>query len=240
VVDPGDARPVNAALQQLQLTLSGIVVTHHHSDHIGGVQALAAQHQVPVWGPRAELHRIDGITHAVSEGDEVWLEAIDVHLQVIEVPGHTSGHIAYYARQAPGRDAPLLLCGDTLFSAGCGRLFEGTPQQMMQSLAKLAALPSSTQVFCTHEYTLSNLAFSCAAEPHNTARDEHHAWCKAQRAAGLPTLPSTLATERVINPFLRCSEPQTIRAMQAHTGHTLNTPIEVFTAMREWKNTFRA
>lgn len=238
VIDPGDAQAVNKALAQHALRLCGIVVTHHHADHVGGVVPLTQQHRCPVWGPAREA--IEGMTHPLYEGDVITLDAIDVSLRVIDVPGHTAGHIAYYAAAAPGRDTPLLFCGDTLFSAGCGRLFEGTPAQMMHSLAKLAALPANTEVYCTHEYTLSNLAFAGAAEPDNAVRDTHLLWCQAQRALGLPTLPSTMAMELSINPFLRCDSPSLIAQTQTHADHALLTPLEVFTALREWKNQFRA
>ncbi len=237
VVDPGDAAAVKVVLAERKLALKGIVVTHHHSDHVGGVLELAREYHCPVWGPRAE--RIEGLTHTLAEGDVITLDALDLSLRVIEVPGHTSGHIAYYAATVPGRSAPLLLCGDTLFSAGCGRLFEGTPQQMMHSLAKLGALPARTEVYCTHEYTLSNLAFAKAADPHNAARDEYLAWCQSQRERNQPTLPSSIAREIAINPFLRCDEASVASAIRVHTNASLTTPLEIFTAMREWKNNFR-
>jgi hydroxyacylglutathione hydrolase len=237
VVDPGDAAAVKAALHARGLTLKGIVVTHHHSDHVGGVIELAAQYRCPVWGPSAE--RIEGLTHQLIEGDVITLDAIELLLRVIEVPGHTSGHIAYYADSAPGRNAPLLLCGDTLFSAGCGRLFEGTPEQMMHSLAKLSALPGNTEVYCTHEYTVSNLAFSKVADPHNISRDEYLDWCIQQRQHGQPTLPSNIARECSINPFLRCDVPEVRSALAQQAQRPIYSSLEAFALMREWKNNFR-
>jgi hydroxyacylglutathione hydrolase len=237
VVDPGDAAPVIAALRSRQLQLAAILVTHHHGDHVGGLRDLLDRWPVPVHGPAREP--IAGVSHRLNEGDEVAVYALDARFRVLDVPGHTAGHIAYYAERLPGRAAPALFCGDTLFSAGCGRLFEGTAAQMMQSLAKLAALPADTEVYCTHEYTLSNLAFAAAAEPVNAARDAYAAWCRGRRDALQPTLPSSIGREKAINPFLRCELRPVADAVTAHAGTALPTALDVFAAMRQWKNSFR-
>ena len=232
VVDPGDAAPVTAALDAMDLRLAGILVTHHHGDHTGGIATLHERLEGPVWGPATE--RIPGPFLPMADGDT--LEALGLRFAVMHVPGHTAGHIAY--RQLDAGEAPLLFCGDTLFSAGCGRLFEGTPAQMAHSLARLAALPPATRVCCTHEYTLANLRFAAAVEPGNAAVAEHQARCLALREAGQPTLPSTVAVERQINPFLRCSEPEVV-ASALREGAAGNDALSVFTALREWKNRFR-
>jgi hydroxyacylglutathione hydrolase len=235
VVDPGDATPVVEALKHHRLQLAGILVTHHHPDHTGGVDALRpwlAATEGVVHGPARE--RIPEPFVRLQDGDNVGL--LGLHFEVIDVPGHTAGHIAYAQRGAVQR--PLLFCGDTLFSAGCGRLFEGTPAQMSASLAALAALPDDTQVCCTHEYTLSNLRFAAAVEPANDEITTHRAHCDALRAAGTPTLPSTMGLERRINPFLRCTEPAVVAAARRE-GASDDEPVAVLAALREWKNRFR-
>lgn len=231
VVDPGDAAPVVEALGRLDLQLAGILVTHHHADHVGGVDALRDLLQGPVYGPARE--RIPSPFTPLKEGDAV--EVLGLHFDVLDVPGHTAGHIAYVQRDAGG--APLLFCGDTLFSGGCGRLFEGTPAQMHDSLSKLAALPADTRVCCTHEYTLSNLRFAAAVEPASDALMRYRAQCEAMRARGQPTLPSNIGQERSINPFLRCAEPAVVRAARAQ-GAADDSPVAVLAALREWKNRF--
>ncbi len=232
VVDPGDAAPVEAALEQRGLRLAGILVTHHHADHVGGVDRLRSRLDGPVWGPAREA--IPAPFVALQDG--ALIEVLGRRFQVIDVPGHTAGHIAYFELGAPR--APLLFCGDTLFSAGCGRLFEGTPAQMAASLARLTALPGDTRVCCTHEYTLSNLRFAQAVEPDNLAVQGHTARCMTIRSTGEPTLPSTLALELEINPFLRCSEPAVAAAALAQ-GADSTQPVAVLAALREWKNRFR-
>ena len=236
VVDPGDAGPVHAALDSLQLTLEAILVTHHHADHVGGVDALRGRLQGPVFGPARE--RMPAPFTPLQDGAVIHL--LGGHWRVLDVPGHTAGHIAY-VQQAPSGarlQSPLLFCGDTLFSAGCGRLFEGTPAQMLQSLAILASLPAETQVCCTHEYTLSNLKFAAAVEPGNAAVLTHIHESQARRAKQQPTLPSTLALELQINPFLRCRVPAVAASARAQ-GASSDDPLEVFTVLREWKNRFR-
>ncbi len=232
VVDPGDAAPVHAALDALGLGLAGILVTHHHMDHVGGVDALRGRLQGPVHGPAREA--IPAPFQALHDGDTI--EVLGLRFKVLAVPGHTAGHIAYMQSEADA--APILFCGDTLFSAGCGRLFEGTPAQMLHSLARLAALPGDTRVCCTHEYTLSNLRFAAAVEPGNDAITVHTRDCHAWRAAGQPTLPSSIAQELRINPFLRCAEPE-VRATAQTQGAGGDDPLRVFTALREWKNRYR-
>jgi hydroxyacylglutathione hydrolase len=231
VVDPGDAGPVLTALDAQQLRLKGILVTHHHADHTGGVAALMPRLQGPVWGPAAEEMPVQVIP--MREGDEA--QVLGRRFRVLEVPGHTAGHIAYVEQ---GSDEPLLFCGDTLFSAGCGRLFEGTPQQMHASLARLASLPDETRVCCAHEYTLSNLRFAHAVEPANDDVVRHRQWCEGERATGRPTLPSRISRERRINPFLRCDVPGVIAAARAHGARDDSGPA-VFAALRRWKDQFR-
>lgn len=227
VVDPGDAAPVRDFIALHDLTLAAVLITHHHADHVGGLAGLSPA--CPVYGPARE--DIAGITHPVQAPDLVSIPEFELTLQVLDVPGHTRGHIAYYT---PG----VLFCGDTLFSAGCGRLFEGTPAQMFNSLNTLAALPDDTQVYCTHEYTLANLAFAQAAEPENPARDRWLEECRTRRSAGEPTLPSSIAREKTVNPFLRPDSPSVRNALARHTGHTPVDTLDAFTALRAWKNTF--
>lgn len=234
VVDPGDAAPVHAALAAHGLRLTAILLTHHHADHIGGVPSLLAEWQVPVFGPRND--GIGAVTEPLGEGDRVRVPGLELELEVLDVPGHTLGHIAYAGR-APG--ARWLFCGDTLFGAGCGRLFEGTPRQMADSLAKLAALPDDTLVYCAHEYTMSNLRFAQAVEPGNAQLTARVRDDGARRAAGQPTLPSTVGLERATNPFLRCTEPRIVQSLvEAGRARPDAAPSEVFAALREWKNTF--
>jgi hydroxyacylglutathione hydrolase len=232
VVDPGDAAPVHAALDEHGLDLAGILVTHHHADHVGGLLALAARCRGPILGPADEPMPLS--VRPVVDGDRPRLMGLD--WQVLRVPGHTSGHLAFFA-EPPGQ-SPLLFCGDTLFSAGCGRLFEGTPAQMHGSLQRLAALPDATRVCCAHEYTLSNLRFAAAVEPANADVREHLDHCTALRARGALTLPAELGRERRINPFLRCTEPTVIAAARLQ-GAPADDPVNVFATLRTWKNGFR-
>ena len=233
VVDPGDAAPVLAALAANRLTLAAILLTHHHADHVGGVLALAdAYPGVPVYGPAREA--IAGLTHPLAEGDQVELAQLQLALEVIDVPGHTLGHIAYHAATAE-----LLFCGDTLFAGGCGRLFEGTPAQMSQSLAKLASLPPATAVYCAHEYTLSNLRFAVAVEPGNAALRERVATETAKRERHQPTVPSTIALERATNPFLRCDQAEIVESLQKAGRLPNMSEVAVFAALREWKNVYK-
>jgi hydroxyacylglutathione hydrolase len=234
VVDPGDAAPVKEALHQRGLTLTAILVTHHHADHIGGIDELQTGH-IPVYGPRHELIR--GITHRVGEGDVVRWHGLDIH--VLDTPGHTAGHITYVVDRAPDQTPidPIAFVGDTLFSAGCGRLFDGRMEQLHQSLNRLRALPDETRVCAAHEYTLGNLRFAKAVEPHNPHLDAYQAQCEALRARQLPTLPGIMRTEKAINPFLRCTEPEVVSSAMQH-GAKDTSPEAVFAALRQWKNTF--
>jgi hydroxyacylglutathione hydrolase len=230
-VDPGDAAPILDALAQHKLTLAAILLTHHHADHVGGVPRLLQHTKVPVYGPRNDA--IAAVTVTLAEGDRVDLPELPLQLSVLDVPGHTRGHIAYVA-QAQG----WLFCGDTLFAGGCGRLFEGTPAQMMQSLQKLGALPSDTQVYCAHEYTMANLRFASAAEPDNAALRQRVADEQAKRDRGQPTVPSTIALERQTNPFLRHEAGGVVKTLREHGLPAGATPLEAFAALREWKNNF--
>ncbi|MFZ9260892.1 MAG: hydroxyacylglutathione hydrolase [Limnohabitans sp.] len=232
VVDPGDAEPVLKALSQQKATLRAILVTHHHADHVGGVQDLQAATGARVLAPAAE-----GLSfphESLSGGDT--LELLGLKLQVIDVPGHTAGHIAYWIPASPL--GPVLFCGDTLFSGGCGRIFEGTPAQMLQSMDTLAALPADTLVCCAHEYTLSNLAFAKAVEPDNAALLQYDTACQAMRQAGRPTLPSSIGLERLVNPFLRSREHSVVEAVQRHDP-AARDDVSVFAALRSWKNNFK-
>ncbi len=231
VVDPGDSHVVFEAIQRLGLRLEAILVTHHHNDHTGGVAALRDATGAQVFGPLLEsmpepLTRLRG-------GDVI--EPLGLRLQVIDVPGHTAGHIAFYAE--PVGQAPLLFCGDTLFSAGSGRLFEGTPAQMLVSLGKLAALPDNTRVCCAHEYTASGLVFARAVEPDNQALISYQDQVRSLREQNRPTLPSSIGLEKAINPFLRTHLAGVIRAVRQFDPDALD-PVRVFAALRTWKNQF--
>lgn len=236
VVDPGDAAPVLGYLQRTQLTLTAILLTHHHDDHVGGVTALQAANSgrtIPVYGPIGS--GIATVTHAAAEGDTVELAEPAASLRVLAVPGHTLDHIAYYLVSG---NVPRVFCGDTLFAGGCGRLFEGTPEQMLTSLDKLAALPPQTWVHCAHEYTLSNLRFAQAVEPGNVALQQWVVQAKALRQQNVPTVPTTLAHEHQTNPFLRCESPEVIASVTRQAGDLASTRQAYFTALREWKNVF--
>jgi hydroxyacylglutathione hydrolase len=232
VVDPGDAKPVLLALKQHALALTSILVTHHHADHTGGVDALRQATGAKVFGPATE--RIPEPFTPLRGNDTV--NVLDLAFQVLDVPGHTAGHIAFYTPDVNGK--PLLFCGDTLFSGGCGRLFEGTPAQMLASLDTLAALPGNTQVCCTHEYTLGNLRFALAVEPGNADLVAYQAHCAQLREAGQPTLPTSIAQERLINPFLRTRQAAVIAAAR-HFDTAAHDETSVFAALRQWKNQFK-
>ena len=234
VVDPGDAHVVHEKLKALGLTLGGILITHHHPDHTGGINALLNTYAVPVYGPHSP--HIPQIDQPQSQGSRITLA--DTSFTVLEIPGHTLDHIAFFAE--PTNEAPLVFAGDTLFTAGCGRIFEGTAEQMYTSLEKLNALPSNTRVYCAHEYTLSNLAFAAAVEPDNAAIQNKITTDTAKRAANTPTVPSTLKVERETNPFLRCSSPHVIAAANNRVEQELKQAVDVLREIRHWKDNFKA
>jgi hydroxyacylglutathione hydrolase len=227
VVDPGDAQPVTEYLAREGLTLAAILATHHHPDHTGGIAELVAARKVPVFGPRGEP--IPALTHPVGQDDRVEIPELAAAFSVLAIPGHTRAHVAYYGLGS-------LFCGDTLFACGCGRVFEGTPAQMHASLAKLAALPDQTKVYCGHEYTLANIRFARSVEPGNAELAAREQRAQSLRSAGRPTLPSTLGEERATNPFLRCAAPAVVESANKYLGARLGDPVSVFAALREWKN----
>ncbi len=227
-VDPGDAHPVEQELAR-GLQLAGILITHRHADHVGGVAALSRERRIPVFGPATETVPVP--VQTLREGDIAAFDDLGLTFKVLDVPGHTVGHIAYVGHGA-------LFSGDTLFSAGCGRLFEGTPEQMTRSLAKLASLPDETLVYCGHEYTVNNLKFALAVEPGNEESVEYLAECRERRTRGEATVPSTMRRERNVNPFLRCDRQSVKQAAEARARRRLQNHIEVFAVIREWKDGF--
>ncbi len=236
VVDPGEAAPVLAALDAAGLRLAGILVTHHHGDHVGGLRDLQPHLQGQIWGPAREVMPLPCVP--CTAGDSV--ELLGQRFRVLDIPGHTAGHIAFHLAEPSDGSAPILFCGDTLFSGGCGRIFEGTPAQMWDSLQSLAALPGNTRVCCAHEYTLSNLRFAQVIEPGNAALQDYRSWCEAQRAGGQPTLPSSIAQELAINPFLRCAQPAVRAAAAQQQALAADADsVSVFATLRQWKNDFR-
>ena len=222
-VDPGAAEPLQAWLAEHHCELVGILITHHHHDHTGGLPALA-QAGLPIYGPQGVKH----VNHELHGGET--LQLFDKAFQVIATPGHTLDHLSYYG-------ADLLFCGDTLFAAGCGRLFEGTPAQLFQSLQRLAALPAQTLVCCTHEYTLSNLRFALAVQPTLSALIQRQAVESEKRSRDLATLPSTLALELATNPYLRTHDEALFAHVKAHAPD-IKTELDCFTALRKWKDSF--
>ncbi len=227
VVDPGDADPVFDYLEQEGLHAAAILITHHHGDHTGGVTELVERYRCPVYGPAGE--RIPALTHPVREGDYVQLAGCGLTLQVLDTPGHTRGHVCYHGHGA-------LFSGDTLFTVGCGRLFEGTAEQMYSSLEKLRALPDETLVYCAHEYTQANLKFAQVAEPNNHDTARRAAEVATLRREGKATVPATLAEEKATNPFLRSHIPSLAAAAEAFAGQGLTMPSEVFAVVRRWKD----
>ncbi len=227
IVDPGEAGPVINTLIANSLEPLAILITHHHYDHTDGIAELLAWHDVPVYGPANES--IPALTHPLTEGDRVLLKEIGAELQVLDIPGHTSGHIGYYGDG-------LLFCGDTLFTAGCGKVFDSTAQRLFHSLQKLATLPDETLIFCAHEYTEENLLFARMVEPGNNAIIQRLAKTRQLRNRGAATVPSTLSEEKRTNPFLRCGRAEVIRNTQRFAGRLLNGAEEVFVALRHWRD----
>ncbi|MFN4148730.1 MAG: hydroxyacylglutathione hydrolase [Rhodocyclaceae bacterium] len=225
LVDPGEALPVLRFLERTGVRLVAILVTHRHPDHVGGIAELVARHPVPVYGPALEAAEV--VTKPLQDGERV--SVLDFEFEVMHLPGHTQGHVAYYR---PGS----LFCGDVLFGAGCGRVFEGTMEEMHASLARIRGLPPDTQIYCAHEYTQSCLRFAKAVEPDNAAIDARIVTVAAQRAAGQPSVPSTLAEELATNPFLRWSAPEVIAAATARLGHRPANDAETFAAIRLWRD----
>lgn len=230
VVDPGDADAVESFLDKNKLSLAAILITHHHNDHTGGVKTLVNKHNVPVYGPKGSP--FDGITHPLKSNEEIQLFGNTLTIQ--EIPGHTLDHISYFSQSS----IPQLFCGDTLFLAGCGRLFEGTAKQMLDAMNYFKGLPQSTEVYCTHEYSLANLDFAAAVEPNNTAVQEAIMNCNQLRSKNCPTLPTSISTEQLINPFMRTTQADVINAASKFSAKQLDSEVEVFAAIREWKNQF--
>lgn len=228
IVDPGDAAPVIEFLDKNQLNLKAILITHHHADHIGGLKQLVKESTV-VYGPVS--NRIPFITQELEDGSKISLPFFNMEFEVMHVPGHTREHIAYFGE---GK----LFCGDTLFSVGCGRLFEGTPEQMHGVFQRYRALPEETKIYCTHEYTQANLAFAETLTPENAQLQEYKKWVVSQRKAGAPTLPSNISREIKVNPYMRTNEADMIAAIIEQTGLKPLNDIEAFAAIRRLKDNF--
>ncbi len=229
IVDPGDGAPVLRALRELKLRPCAILLTHHHADHMGGVAELLEHFPIPVYGPATEA--IPGCGIGLRHGDHIQLDELAANFRILDIPGHTRGHIAYHGQG-------VMFCGDTLFTAGCGRLFEGTAQQMLMSLDRLAALPDTTLVYCGHEYTQANLRFAATVEPDNADIQARIETCAALRTRDEPTVPALLSLEKKTNPFLRVRVPAVQAAASTHAGEQLSDPVSVFAALRGWKDNF--
>lgn len=238
LVDPGDASVCIEFLEKNTLTLTSILITHHHSDHTGGINQLVDYCQQKKWsltvyGPANE--NIPQCDVKLNENNLVFLDELNINFRIIDLPGHTAGHIAYFATD---HVMPILFCGDTLFSGGCGRLFEGSPEQMLNSLTKLADLPENTQVYCTHEYTQANLAFALTVEPNNQALVTYNKKVNELRSKGYASIPSTIQLEKQINPFLRCHKQSVQASAQQFATNSNGTPQDTFTTIRRWKDQF--
>jgi hydroxyacylglutathione hydrolase len=227
IVDPGNATATLKFITEKNLIPDAILITHHHSDHTGGIKELISHYPIPVYGPKHET--IPGLDHPLEENDIVALNNIGINFTAIDLPGHTKGHIAYYGDG-------VLFCGDVLFAAGCGRIFEGTAEEMLTSLNKLTQLPDDTLVFCAHEYTLHNLRFALSIEPQNHIIQKRINECENLQKQNLPTLPSTIDLEKATNPFLRCTESTVIDAAYHHSGQQPANALETFKIIRKWKN----
>lgn len=229
VVDPGDERPVVEYLTAHSLKLSGILITHKHWDHVNGLPGLTARYSVPVYGPHnAPVREID---HRVGEGDIIDLGYI--RFEVLETPGHTDDHIVYYSEQQK-----MLFCGDTVFSAGCGRLFDGTLESMYQSIMRIRSLPDETAIYCAHEYTVQNVEFALAVEPANDALVSYSHWCRRELQQRRPTLPTSVHLEKQINPFMRCDVDGVQNMAARRVNGVTGKPFETFKVLREWKNRY--
>ncbi|OGT37110.1 MAG: hydroxyacylglutathione hydrolase [Gammaproteobacteria bacterium RIFCSPHIGHO2_12_FULL_38_14] len=225
IVDPGDATPVINYLKNHHLTLSALLITHHHWDHTNGIQKLKETYNVPIYGPDDIVH----VTHILNNTANLSIDHIN--FKIITVPGHTQDHLAYYCEDK-------IFCGDTLFAAGCGRLFEGTAEMMFDSLQKISSLPNETKIYCAHEYTLHNLQFAKIVEPENEKIVSRINKINTIRAQTLPSLPSLLFEEKETNPFLRCHIKTVIKSAEKYANRTLNSPVEVFSVIRKWKDSF--
>lgn len=229
VIDPGQALPVLSMLNEKKLDLAGIFITHHHWDHTNGIAEIVAQHPCPVFGPAHEARPIPYVTENLQEKDNVHIPKLELSFNIINIPAHTQGHIAYYGHSS-------VFCGDTLFTGGCGRLFEGSAEQMYNSLQKLASLPEDTLVYCGHEYTEANLRFANLIEPENTMLLERLINTQKLRAQKSPTVPALLSLEKATNPFLRCHLPAIQKSAEKFINKPLSNPIEVFAVIRQWKD----
>lgn len=230
VIDPGEANVVHSWLQQHNVTLEAILVTHHHADHTDGVHFLNETYSAPVYG--SINSNFAGITHQLKQTDKI--ELLDTIWQIQETPGHTLDHICYFSPD----NSPVIFCGDTLFLAGCGRLFEGDASQMLQAMHYFSTLPENTQIYCAHEYSLANLAFAEAVEPDNLAIKQVTNECRHLRKKSLPTLPTTIKQEKKINPFMRTTNPEVIAAAESFSKTKLESETAVFATLRQWKNQF--
>lgn len=229
VVDPGTAKPVLDYIKSQNLILTTILLTHHHNDHIGGVAELLKNFSVSVYGPKNQF--ISSVTKALRDGDIIQMPEYNMTLQAMEIPGHTLDHVAYFNND-------LVFCGDTLFTGGCGKIFEGTPEQMFNSLQKLSHLPENTKIYCGHEYTVNNLKFALQVETDNTKLISRLEQSKDLREQNLPTVPSTMGEELATNPFLRVNQSGVRDSICAHINRYDCDEIDLFAALREWKNSF--